>query len=194
MTVQQYPLPNLFGPESISVANALYAVAIPKLLWRGEAAEAVRQFRLVRAFGRRRKVAPKHTAWTRGFELEALVALGESESAWRVVKAHLREGDPKWAKKPLAKRVARMPHFIRFYEMPAAYYSGRLKHATQAMEVYLDWALRHVDAYEMRHDLFNGDDRPNPSIPVRVSLFHLYREAGRALSDWPQCDRSATAG
>lgn len=186
MTAQQYPLPNLFGQETLSVAHALYAVAIPRLLWRGEAAEAVRQLRLVRTFGRRRKVAPKHTAWTRGFELEALIALGEGEAAWRVVQAHLREGYPKWASKPLAKRVARMPHFIRFWEMPAAYYSGRLKHATEAMEIYLDWALKHVDAYEMRHDLFNGDERPDPSVHVRVSLFHLYSDAGRDLGEWPR--------
>lgn len=185
VTEQRHPLPNLFGQETLSVTQALYAVAIPKLLWRGEAREAVRQLRLVRAFGRKRKVASRHTAWTRGFELEALVALGQGEAAWRVAQAHLREGYPKWAKKPLAKRVARMSHFIRYWEMPAAYYSGRLRHATKAMEVYLDWALKHVDAYEMRHDLFNGDDRPNPSMHVRVSLFHLYSDAGRALGDWP---------
>jgi hypothetical protein len=183
---QQYPLPDLFGQETLSVAHSLYAVAIPRLLWRGEAAEAVRQLRLVRAFGRRREIAPKQTAWTRSFELEALITLGEGEAAWRVVQTHLRECYPRWAKKPLAKRVARIPYFIRFWEMPAAYYSGRLKHATEAMEVFLDWALKHVDAYEMRHDLFNGDERPNPSIHVRVSLSHLYSDAGRDLGEWPR--------
>ncbi len=182
---QRYPLPNLFGREPLDVVHSLYAVAIPKLLWRGEAEETLRQLRLVRRFARQRRVASSHTAWTRSFELEALIRLGRGEAAWRLVRRHCREGYPKWAMKPLAARVRRMPHFIRFWEVPAAYFSGRLAHATKAMEAYLDWSLNHGNAYELRHSLFNGDARPSSASHVRITLSHLYEDAGRTLGAWP---------
>ena len=186
MKKQKYPLPNLFDCESLADAYALYATAIPRLLWRGEAVETVRQLRLVRTFGRRRNVAPRHTEWTRGFELEALIAIGDGQGAWRVARAHLREHYPRLANQPLAKRLGRMVHFVRYWEMPAAYFSGRIRHATEAMELFLDWQMKRADAYEIRNDLFNGDERPNPSQHVRVTLFHLYRELDRTLGDWPR--------
>ena len=170
----------------MSVVHDLYATAIPHLLWRGEVAESIRELRLVREFARKRGIAPRHTAWTRGFELEGLIVLDQGAAAWGVVQAHLRDGYPRLAAKPLVQRVGRMPHFIRYWEIPAAYFAGRLKHAIEAMEVYLEWGLLHVDAYELRDDIYNGDDPPSRFNLARVTLAQLYREVGWTLADWPR--------
>ncbi len=179
-----YPLPNLFRTEQLSVADALYSLAISKVLWRGEADAALRMLRQVRAYARGKNIHPRHVAWTRQFELEALIQTGRPEAAWRLVRKHLREGYPHLASKAPQHRVRRLPHFIRDWEIPAAYFSGRIKHATDAMESYLDWALKNDVAYEMRNDVFNGDE--NPTHHLRVTLFHLYRAAGRSLAEWPR--------
>ncbi len=179
-----YPLPNLFVLETREIAHALYAVAIPKLMWRGEPAEALHQLRLVRRFAEQARVAKKHTFWTYGFEVEAGIAAGVTEAAWRTCRQWLRDCYPRWYGRPLRERVNRMPFFLRYHEVPAAYFSGRLRHATEAMELFLDWSLKHEDAYELRHSIFNS--APSPTVPVRVSLFHLYQQAGRELDEWSQ--------
>ena len=181
-TPNHYRLPNLFQCEPLSVSHQLYAVAIPRVLWRGEPDEALRMLRRVRAFARTSGVAARHVAWTRGFELEALLTLARGEPAWRLVRSELRRYWPKLAGKPVGLRIGRMSHFVRYSEIPAAYFSGRLRHATTAMESYLDWALEHEEAYETRNSIFNGDE--NPSALVRVTLFPLYRASGRSLGDW----------
>jgi hypothetical protein len=159
--------------EPARVAHDLYAIAIPKLLWRGEEEEALRQFGLVRTYGRRAKVAKRYYEWTRTFELEGLIKSGKVQAAWRLMGKQLREKFPRWARQPVEKRVGRMHHFVRFSEVTVAYWSGRLLYATRAMEAYLAWSM----------DLFNGEEHPGHY--VRTTLFHLYRANGRTLADWP---------
>jgi hypothetical protein len=185
MPAVRYPLPDLFTREKLRLATALYAVGIPKLLWRGEAEEALRQLRLVRRFARQHDIATRHSEWTRSFELEALIVLGRGEAAWRLVRRALRETFPALAAKPPSRRVARMESYVRNWEVPAAYFWGRLAQATEAMEAWLELGLKQDNAYELRFSIFNGDEHPNPNVHVRVTLFHLYRDAGRQLSDWP---------
>lgn len=185
MSAKRYPLPNLFKNEKPQVASSLYAVGVPTLLWRGEAEESLRQLRLVRRFARQTKVKPGFTNWTFNFEREALIVLGRYEAAWRLVSAERRRHFPRWASAPLEKRIKHMEFFVRFSEVPAAYFSGRIKHATRAMEAYLALRMPALPAYEHRYCLYNGDERPNPNCHTRVTLTHLYAESGRTLQDWP---------
>ncbi len=134
-------LPNLFTTESRDIATRLYAVAIPRLLWRGRPAEAIEMLRRVRSFGATSRAAARWLIWTYSFEFEALVALGEFESAWRLMRKHLRLRYPHLANKPVEQRVRWMPDFVGHTEMSAAFFSGRTKYAARAMEAVLAWRL-----------------------------------------------------
>lgn len=175
-------LPNLFVTESRDIATRLYAVAIPRLLWRGRPAEALEMIRRVRAFGTTSRVAARWTMWTYSFEFEALVALGEFESAWRLMRKHLRLRYPLLANQPVEQRVRWMPDFVAHTEMSAAFFSGRVEYAARAMEAFLAWSVPRAEAYEVRYGLYNGD--PAPTL-FRVTLFHIYARLGRKLSSWP---------
>jgi hypothetical protein len=51
------------------------------------------------------------------------------------------------------------------------------------MEAYLAAQIDRAPAYELRHDLINGDEVPTHH--VRITLTQLYRHAGKSLQDWP---------
>ncbi len=183
MSAQAYPLPNLFRRETLRDAHQLYLLSIHPLIWRGEAGEAVRQLRLVRRFARTTGVSPRHTTWTRWEEFRAQLSLGRAQAAWRVWRKHFEETFPRLLDEAPQQRVTKMAFDLRQWEVPAAYFSGRLRHAIGAMEAYLDWAMLNLSAEELRGDLFDGGGRPD-RWAARVSLVELYAETGRTLSDW----------
>jgi hypothetical protein len=183
----KFTLPNIYRTESRDIAGRLYSVAIPRVLWSGYPAEALRLLRLVRRYARDAKVAARHAAWTFSFELDALLQLGRTEEAWRLVQRHLKTFAPRRWRWPVERRIRYMDHFVTFYEVPAAYFSGRYKYAVRAKEAYLDAMVERVDAYNLRYSIYNGD--PKPTDPARVTLWHIYQKVGRHLGDWTNWKR-----
>jgi hypothetical protein len=178
----KFTLPNLYRTESRDIAGRLYGVAIPRVLWSGYPADALRLLRKVRRYGREAKVALRHTGWTYSFEFDALLQLSRTEEAWRLVRWHLKTFAPGRSRWPVERRVRYMDHFVSFWEVPAAYFSGRYQYAARAKEAYLDAMVERVDAYTLRYSIYNGD--PEPTDLARVTLWHVYQKLGRRLGDW----------
>jgi hypothetical protein len=183
----KFRLPNIYRMESRDIAGRLYGVAIPRVLWSGYPAEAVRLLRKVRRYARDAKVALRHTGWTYSFEFEALLQLGRAEEAWRLVQRQLRTFAPRLSRWPVERRVRYMDHFVSFYEVPAAYFSGRHQYAARAKEAYLDAMVERVDAYTLRYAIYNGE--PEPTNPARLTLWHVYQKVGRRCGDWKNWKR-----
>jgi hypothetical protein len=184
----KFTLPNIYRTESRDIAGRLYGLAIPSVLWNGYPAEALRLLRLVRKYARDGKVAVRHAAWIfYSFEFDALLQLGRTDEAWRLVQRHLRTFAPRRSRWPVERRIRYMDHFVTFYEVPAAYFSGRYEYAARAKEAYLDAMVERVDAYNLRYSIYNGD--PEPTDPARVTLWHVYQKVGRRLGDWKNWKR-----
>jgi len=101
----------------------------PRVLWNGYPAEALRLLRNVRRHARDANVAPHHAGWTYSFEFDALLQLGRTEEAWRLVRRQLRTFWPRRWHWPVERRVQYMDHFVKFSEVPAAFFSGRYQYA-----------------------------------------------------------------
>jgi len=183
----KFTLPNIYRMESRDIAGRLYATAVPRVLWNGYPAEALRLLRNVRRHARDANVAPHHAGWTYSFEFDALLQLGRTVEAWRLVRRQLRTFWPRRWHWPVERRVQYMDHFVKFSEVPAAFFSGRYQYAARALEAYLDGMVERVDAYDLRYSIYN--DEPVPTHPARVTLWHVYQRVGRHLGDWKNWKR-----
>jgi hypothetical protein len=177
-----FTLPNIFPLESRDIAGRLYAVTIPRVLWSGYPAEALRLLRRVRTYAKQSDVAARHVGWTWGFEFDALLQLGRTEEAWRLVRRQLRTFWPRYWQRPVEQRIQFMDHFVCFSEVPAAYFSGRYEYAARAKESYLNRMTERTDAYNLLYYVYNTD--PVPTDPARVTLWHIYQRLGRHLDSW----------
>jgi hypothetical protein len=185
-------VPNLFLRERPMMAERLYARLWMELRQRRRWGEIVQMCRRVRGhwMRSRRGESPRYLI---GWEIDALIAIGLPEQAFRQYRRWLAAPSRRERLRTLEQRLKRDPMGILFQETSVLYASGRFEEGGRTFEAWLRMALDSIGrrkagwtAYGLLHHLENGLPEPNEGGPT---LAHFYRKLDRHLdawADWPR--------
>lgn len=183
------PVPNLFGVRRRNEALCLYSKSLGELRKEGDDPRVVQSCRQIRTHANRAG-HPDWAYFTYSFEIDSLCNLGDFRAAWRQLRRWERVatgraldvGAHKWTDSEL--------NWFFHYHPNILYFLRQHRPASRMLESLLTKLVarrRKGISYAIFSYVYWATDRPK--LPHQVSLYHLYRELGKSLLEWPHWKR-----